>query len=86
MSVLDLLKGSIKINIKAKSLVNKAIDDALSPAIKKVVADSSNTVDDMLAALILPILEKELKSAAAKGIDALVAKLPPAIAEIIVIE
>jgi hypothetical protein len=77
MAILDVLKKSVKVQIKAKEAVNAVIDEILEPALQKVVADSSNKFDDLMLASIYPGLEAEVKSMAGKKIDELVAKLPP---------
>lgn len=47
--------------IDLKKLANGLIDNVLEEALKKVVADSSNTFDDMAMAALWPVLEKEVK-------------------------
>ena len=56
-------------NFNYKGLIFDALDEALEPALKKVVEDSSNPFDDMLMASVYPILEKELKEYIEKNLD-----------------
>lgn len=56
-------------NFNYKGLIFDALDEALEPALKKVVEDSSNPFDDMLMASVYPILEKELKEYIEKKLD-----------------
>jgi len=58
-------------NINLEGMSNALIDGVLEPALKKVVADSANTLDDMAMAAIYPVLEKELKEYIAKLISEL---------------
>lgn len=48
-------------NFNFEGLANDIIDEVLEEALKKVVADSENSFDDMLMAAVYPTLEKELK-------------------------
>ncbi len=70
--MLDVLKGLVKVKISVKPVINKIIDEVLEPALKKIVADSSNKLDDVLLASIYPSLEKEVKERVGKEIDKLV--------------
>lgn len=54
---------------KVEELPILAIDLALEPALKKVVADSSNPVDDAIFAMVFPPLKLELHKALAKLIE-----------------
>lgn len=65
--LVKLLLESIDLNGLAAGL----IDEILEEALKKVVADSSNTMDDMLMAAIYPVLEKELKEKIKELVDGL---------------
>lgn len=56
-------------NFNYKGLIFDVLDEALEPALKKVVEDSSNPFDDMLMASVYPILEKELKEYIEKNLD-----------------
>lgn len=56
---------------KVEELPILAIELALEPALKKVVADSSNPVDDAIFAMVYPPLKLELHKALAKLIEGL---------------
>lgn len=56
---------------KIEDLPVLAIELALEPALKKVVADSSNPVDDAIFAMVYPPLKLELHKALAKLIEGL---------------
>lgn len=53
--------GIVKKNINLGGLAADLLDEALEPALQKVVDDSSNPYDNMLMVSAYPILEKELK-------------------------
>lgn len=86
MSILDALKGSVKLRISVKPVVNKIIDDVLEPALKKIVADSSNKFDDVIMASVYPSLEKELKDRVGVELDKLVLKVPEGLRAFIELE
>lgn len=56
---------------KVEELPILAIELALEPALKKVVSDSSNPVDDAIFAMVYPPLKLELHKALAKLIEGL---------------
>lgn len=56
---------------KVEDLPILAVELALEPALKKVVADSTNSVDDAIFAMVYPPLKVELHKALAKLIDGL---------------
>lgn len=56
---------------KVEDLPILAVELALEPALKKVVADSTNPVDDAIFAMVYPPLKVELHKALAKLIDGL---------------
>lgn len=69
----------MKVNIKKilvesidlKKLSFALVDEALEPALKEVVANSENKIDDALVEIIYPVLEAELK----KKLEEAIAKL-----------
>lgn len=63
--VLKVLAQSIDL----KGLANGLIDEVIEEALKKVVADSSNTFDDMAMAALWPVLEKEVKKMVEEKLD-----------------
>ena len=63
--VLKVLAQSIDL----KGLANGLIDEVIEEALKKVVADSSNTFDDMAMAALWPVLEKEVKEMIEEKLD-----------------
>lgn len=56
---------------KVEELPILAVELALEPALKKVVADSSNPVDDAVFNMVYPPLKLELHKALAKLIEGL---------------
>ena len=66
----QLLKALLD-NINLEGMAFDIIDNVLEDALKRVVADSENTLDDMLMASIYPILEKEMKSLISEKLDGL---------------
>ena len=56
---------------KVEMLPVLAIELLIEPALKKVVEDSSNPVDDAIFAMVYPPLKLELHKAIAKLIDGL---------------
>jgi hypothetical protein len=56
---------------KVEELPMLAIDLVVEPALKKVVEDSSNPVDDAIFAMVYPPLKLELHKALAKLIEGL---------------
>ena len=64
----ELLKLLVE-NINLKGLANGIIDEVIEVALKKVVADSSNPIDDVVMASLWPLLEKELKKLIDENLD-----------------
>lgn len=56
---------------KVESLPVLAVDLFLEPALKKVVADSSNPIDDAIMAMVYAPLKKELESLLAEALGKL---------------
>ncbi len=48
-------------SIDLKGLANALVDEVIEESLKKVVADSANTFDDMALAALWPMLESEVK-------------------------
>ena len=59
----------IKKNVDVKGIAFDIIDEVLEPALDKVVADSSNKLDDMLKASIYPTLEEKMKELIAEKFE-----------------
>lgn len=59
--LLDVVKKAVVVKIDLKALSHGVIDEVLEPALKEVVADSTNTFDDMALAMLLPTLDAKLK-------------------------
>lgn len=55
--IIEILKKRVDVAGIAEDMIEKVLEEAL----KKVVADSSNKLDDMLMASIYPILKVEMK-------------------------
>lgn len=70
MNVTPEIKKQI-LESKVEELPILAIEIALEPALKKVVEDSSNPVDDAIFAMVYPPLKLELHKALAKLIEGL---------------
>lgn len=73
METKDLIKKILLDNIKLDGLAFAIIDEALEPALKKVVAESENKLDDMLMASIYPVLEEKLKEVISEKLAELMA-------------
>lgn len=56
-------------SIDLKKLANGVVDNVVEEALKKVVADSSNPIDDMVMASLWPVLEIELKKLIEEHLD-----------------
>jgi hypothetical protein len=63
-----LLKVAVE-SIDLKKLANGIIDEVIEEALKKVVADSENTFDDMAMGALWPVLEKEVKELIEEKLD-----------------
>lgn len=66
------MEASVKkaiLESKVEGLPFLALELALEPALKKVVADSSNMVDDAVFAMVYPPLKAELQKVIAKLIE-----------------
>ena len=62
----DKLLASVLRNVNLSGMAADALDDALEPALQKVVDDSANPFDNMLMAAVYPALEAALKEELAK--------------------
>ena len=56
---------------KVELLPVLAVDLFLEPALKKLVADTSNPIDDGIMAMVYPPLKKELESMLAEALEKL---------------
>lgn len=59
--LLNVVKESVQVKINLKGLAHGLVDECLEPALKEVVAKTTNTLDDAAMAMIYPTLEAELK-------------------------
>ena len=59
--LLNVVKESVQIKINLVGLADGLVDEVLEPALKEVVADTTNTFDDMAMAMVYPSLELKLK-------------------------
>ena len=64
MSEKDKLLEIVKKRIDASGIFVDLLDELLEPALKKVVADTSNPLDDVLMQSIYPVLEQVIKDLA----------------------
>ena len=64
----ELLQVLIK-SIDLKGLANGIVDEVVEVALKKVVADSTNPIDDVIMASLWPVLEIELKKLIEENLD-----------------
>lgn len=63
------LKKILKANINLAGLISDSIDGIVEPALKKVVADSPNKIDDIIMAALYQPLENELKKQIVANLD-----------------
>jgi len=61
MSDVEKVKASVLKNLNVPGLMGDVLDEVLEPALKALVADTANKLDDILLAAIYPQLEAELK-------------------------
>lgn len=64
MSKKDKLLAIVKKRIDVSGIFVDLLDELLEPALKKVVADTSNPLDDVLMQSIYPVLEQVIKDLA----------------------
>lgn len=64
----ELLNVLVK-SIDLKVMANGLLDEVLEEALKKVVADTSNQIDDMVMATLWPLFEKEVKALIEEKLD-----------------
>ena len=64
MSEKDKLLEIVKKRIDASGIFVDLLDELLEPALKKVVADTSNPLDDVLMQSIYPVLKQVIKDLA----------------------
>lgn len=64
----ELLKILIN-NINLKGIATDLIDNVIEEALKKVVADTATTFDDMAMAALYPVLEVEIKKLIEEHLD-----------------
>lgn len=64
----ELLEVLVK-SVDLKKLANGIIDEVIEEALKKVVADSKNTFDDMAMGALWPVLEVEVKKLVEEKLD-----------------
>lgn len=77
--LVEVAKESIQIKINLVGLSNGLIDQVLEPALKEVVADTTNTFDDMAMTMIYPTLEAKLKEFATKELEKVQAQIDEAL-------
>lgn len=81
--LLDVVKQTVQVKINLKGLANGLVDEVLEPALKEVVADTTNTFDDMAMAMVYPPLEIKLKELMDKKLDAIQAQIDAALAQVL---
>lgn len=64
----ELLKVLVK-SIDLKVMANGIVDEVLEEALKEVVADTTNQIDDMVMATLWPVFEREVKKLIEKKLD-----------------
>jgi len=71
--ILEAIKNIfIKVILKSldlKKLANSILDEALEPALKKVVEDSKNPYDNMAMATLYPVLKDKLTQTIDEKLD-----------------
>lgn len=61
----------VKQNVNLGGLAADILDEALEPALQKVVADTSNPLDDALMTALYPSIEKMIKEEVEKLVNKL---------------
>lgn len=61
MSVVKHLVENVHEHIDIPAFFNDMLDEALEPALQKIVEDSSNTIDNIVKGALYPLLAAELK-------------------------
>jgi hypothetical protein len=65
----DALIKTLLESIDLKKLANGVVDNVIEEALKKVVADTSNPIDDMVMTSLWPLLEVEVKKLIEEHLD-----------------
>lgn len=65
----DELKKLVVASFNLKGFANGLVDGVVKNALEKVVADSSNTIDDALMPLLYPLLQAEAKKLIEEHLD-----------------
>lgn len=82
-SLIDVAKQTVQVKINLVGLADGLVDEVLEPALKEVVADSTNTFDDMAMAMVYPPLEAKLKELYAKKLAEVQKQLDEALAKVL---
>jgi hypothetical protein len=69
MEIKNAALNAIVDSIDLKKLVSSLIDNVVEEALKKVVADSENTFDDVAFAALWPSLEKQIHKLIEEHLD-----------------
>ena len=80
--LLETVKKSVQVKINLVGLADGLVDETLEPALKEVVADTANPVDDAVMAMVYPPLEAQLKQMYHKKLAEVQAKLDEELAKI----
>lgn len=65
----DKLKKLAVASFDLKGFATGLVDEVIEEALKKVVTDSSNTIDDALFPILWPLLEEEAKKLIEEKLD-----------------
>jgi hypothetical protein len=81
--LIDVVKQTVQVKINLVGLADGLVDEVLEPALKEVVADTTNTFDDMAMAMIYPTLELKLKELYAAKLAEVQKQLDEALAKVL---
>ncbi len=80
---LEVLKKSVTVSVDIDGAAMGMYDEVLIPALEKIVADTSNPIDDMVVATLKPLLRKEFALLAEKAEDKIEEKVEEKVGDII---
>jgi hypothetical protein len=81
--LIEVVKDTVQVKINLVGLADGLVDEVLEPALKEVVADTTNTFDDMAMVMVYPPLEAKLKELYAKKLAEVQKQLDEALAKVL---